>query len=57
MTKHISKLVRKKQECRLEGKCRSEDIIHKCVVTATGHRRKVYLATAESNLGSKKLKK
>ena len=57
MTKHISKLVRKKRECRLEGKCRSEDIIHKCVVTATGHSRKVYLGTAESNLGSKKLKK
>ena len=56
MTKHISKLVRKKRECRLEGKCRSEDIIHKCVVTATGHPRKVYLGTTEGNLGSKKLK-
>ena len=40
---------RKKQECSLEGKCRSEDIIYKCVVTATGHPRKVYLGTGEGN--------
>ena len=53
-TKHCN--CRKKQECPLEGKCRSEDIIYKCVVTATGHPRKVYLGTAEGNLGSKKLK-
>ena len=33
---------RKKGECPLEGKCRSEDIIYKCVVTATVHPRKVY---------------
>ena len=33
----------------MEGKCRSEDIIYKCVVTATGHPRKVYLGTAEGN--------
>ena len=31
----------------LEGKCRSEDIICKCVVTATGHPLKVYLDTVE----------
>ena len=31
---------RKKEECPTEGKCRSEDIIYKCVVTATGHPRK-----------------
>ena len=30
-----------KQECQLEGKCRSEDTIYKCVVTATGHPQKV----------------
>ena len=53
-TKHCN--CRKKQECQLEGKCRSEDIIYKCVVTATGHPRKVYLGTAEGNLGSKKSK-
>ena len=47
---------RKKQEFPLEGKCRSEDVIYKCVVTATGHPRNVYLGTAEGNLGSKKLK-
>ena len=28
---------RKKEECPLEGKCRSEDIIYKCVATAIGH--------------------
>ena len=33
----------------MEGKCRSEDIIYKCVVTATGHPRKVYLGTAEGD--------
>ena len=40
---------RKKQECPLEGKSRSEDIIYKCVVTATGHPRKIYLGTAEGD--------
>ena len=28
---------RKKEECPLENKCRSEDVIYKCVVTVTGH--------------------
>ena len=46
-TKHCN--CRKKQECLLEGKCRSEDIIYKCVVTATGRPRKVYLGTAEGD--------
>ena len=40
---------RKKEEYPLEGKCRSEDIIYKYVVTATGHPRKVYLGTAEGD--------
>ena len=40
---------RKKEKCPLEGKCRSEDIICKCVVTATGRPRKVYLGTAEGD--------
>ena len=40
---------RKKEKCSLEGKYRSEDIIYKCVVTATGHPRKVYLGTAEGD--------
>ena len=46
-TKHCN--CRKKQECPLEGKCRSEDIIYKCVVTAADHPWKVYLSTAEGN--------
>ena len=40
---------RKKEECPLEGKCRSEDVIYKCVVTATGHPRNVYLGAEESD--------
>ena len=40
---------RKKEECQLEGKCRSEDIICKCVVTATGHPQKAYQGTAEND--------
>ena len=39
---------RKKEECQLEGKCRSEDIC-KCVVTATGHPQKAYQRTAEND--------
>ena len=46
-TKHCN--CRKKQACPLEGNCRSEDTIYKCVVTATGHPRKVYLGTAEGD--------
>ena len=38
---------RKKEECLLEGKCRSQDVIYKCIATATGHPRKAYLGTAE----------
>ena len=40
---------RKKEECPFEGKCRSEDITYKCVVTATGHPRKAYLGIAEDD--------
>ena len=40
---------RKKEKCLLEGECRSEDIMYKCVVTATGYPRKLYLVTAEGD--------
>ena len=40
---------RKKEECPLEGKCRSEDITYKRAVTATGHPRLLYLGTAEGD--------
>ena len=33
----------------MEGKFIPEDIIYKCVVTATDHPRKVYLGAAEGN--------
>ena len=38
---------RKKEECPLEGKCRSPDIIYKCIVSAPGFPIRVYLGTAE----------
>ena len=41
------KIARKKEDNRLEGKCRSEDIVYKCAVTATGHPRKFYLGSAK----------
>ena len=33
----------------LEGKCRSEDIIYECVVTATGYAQKACLGTAKGD--------
>ena len=36
----------KKEECPLEGRCRSEDIIYKYVVTTTGHPQKASLGTS-----------
>ena len=40
---------RKKKEFPLEGKCSSEDMIHKWVVIATGHPRKAYLGPGEGD--------
>ena len=41
---------RKEEDCPLEGKCRTENIIYKCVVVSTpGHPDKVYLGTAEGD--------
>ena len=36
--------------CPLEGKCRTENIIYKCIASASGHPDKVYLGTAEGDL-------
>ena len=47
--KKLSCNCRNKKECPLDGKCRSENIIYKCVATATGHLDKVYLGTAEGD--------
>ena len=41
---------RKKEHCPLEGKCRSENIIYKCIVSTSGHPDKVYLGTAKEIL-------
>ena len=40
---------RKKEQCPLESKPRSEDVIYICVVTATCYPRKVYLGTAKGH--------
>ena len=40
---------RKEEDCPLEGKCRTENIIYKCVVSTPGHSDKVYLGTAEGD--------
>ena len=38
---------RKKEDCPLEGKCRTENIIYKCIASTSSHPDKVYLGTAE----------
>ena len=40
---------RKKEACRLQGKCRTENINCKCIVSTSGHPGKVYLGTAEGD--------
>ena len=40
---------RKKEDCPLEGKCRTENIIYKCIASTSGHPDKVYLGTAEGD--------
>ena len=38
-----------KDDCPLEGKCRTKNIIYKCIVSTSGHPDKVYLETAEGD--------
>ena len=40
---------RKKYECPLDGKCRAENIVYKCVASLHGYPNKVYLGTTEGN--------
>ena len=40
---------RKKEYCPLEGKCRTEYIIHECLILRSEHPDKAYLGTAEGN--------
>ena len=42
-------LYKKKEECLFQGQLRTDNVIYKCVVTATGHPQKVYLDTAEGH--------
>ena len=41
---------RKKEDCPLEGKCITENIIYKCIVSTSGHPDKVYLGTSKEIL-------
>ena len=42
---------RKKEDCPLGGsRCRTENIIYKCIVSTSGHPDKVYLGTVEGDL-------
>ena len=40
---------RKKHECPLDGKCRAEYIVYKCVASVDRYHNKVYLGTAEGD--------
>ena len=40
---------RKKYECPLDGKCRTENIVYKCVASVHRYPNKVYLGTAEGD--------
>ena len=42
-------ICRMKYECLLDGKCRPENIVYKCVASVDGYPNKVYLGTAESD--------
>ena len=40
---------RKKEDCPSEGKCRTENITYKCIVSTSRHPDKAYLETAEGD--------
>ena len=40
---------RKKEDFSLEGKCRTKNIIYKCIVSTSGHPDKAYLQTADGD--------
>ena len=40
---------RKKHDCPLDGKCRTENIVYKCVASVDGYPNKVYLDTAQDD--------
>ena len=40
---------RKKHQCPLDGKCRAENIVYKCVASVDGYPIIVYLGTAEGD--------
>ena len=39
----------KKEDCPLEEKCRTENIIYKCIVSTSGHPDNVYIGTVEGD--------
>ena len=40
---------RKKEDCPLEGKCRTENIVYKCIASTSGPPDKLYLGTTEGD--------
>ena len=46
---HSHATVEKKEDCLLEGKCRTENIIYKHIVSTSGHFDKAYLGNAEED--------
>ena len=40
---------RKKHDCPLDGKCRAENVVYKCIASVHGNPNKVYLGTAEGD--------
>ena len=48
--KYFHANVEKKEDCPLEGKCSTNDIIYKCIASATGFPSKVYLETEQREL-------
>ena len=48
MSSHVT-VKKKKKDCPLEGKCRTENIIYEFIVSTSGHPDKVYFGTAEGD--------
>ena len=46
---------RKKEDCPLVGKCSTENINYKSIVSTSGHPNKTYLGTAEGDFYKKML--
>ena len=45
-----NQIILPKQECPLEGKSRANNVVYKCIASATGFPNKVYFGTAQGDL-------